>query len=66
MYTRQKYNALKGWLVTNGISQREVAELLETKPGYINKRLNGVANDFRAGEIKLMHDKLGIPLDVFF
>lgn len=63
---REPYQGLKGWLVANSISQQRVADLLNTTPNYVNKKLNGTGSDFKLSEARKMHELLGAPMSYFF
>lgn len=66
MKTREPYSSLKGWLVANKISQIKVAEVFETTPNVVNKKLNGTGTDFTLSEARELCNKFGIPADYFF
>lgn len=63
---RETYSGLKGWLVSNDISQGKVAEVLNTTPNYINKKLNGTGSDFKLSEARTLNKVLGVPRAYFF
>ncbi|MCX2455668.1 helix-turn-helix domain-containing protein [Lacticaseibacillus nasuensis] len=66
MCKRPAYQGMKGWLVANKITQNDVAEVLDTTPNYINKKLNGTGADFKMSEARKMHESLGVPMAYFF
>lgn len=59
-------NALKGIIVTNGLTQEDVANAINVKPDtFYRKMRRGV---FKSDEIEKMIDYLGIadPVAIFF
>jgi len=66
MDRRPKYLGLKGWLVSNNITQEKVAKRLNTTPNYFNKKINGTGSDFKLSEARIMHEDFGVPMFYFF
>lgn len=66
MESREPYRDLKGWLLSNGISQSEVASALGTTPNYLNKKINGHGPDFKLSEVRKINRIFGTPVDIFF
>ncbi|WP_353894935.1 XRE family transcriptional regulator [Pediococcus pentosaceus] len=66
MKKRIIYRQLKGWLVSNNISQKRVGEIIGTTANVVNKKLNGTGSDFKLSEVRTLHNKLKVPTDCFF
>lgn len=60
------YHGLKGWLVSNSISQKRVGEIIGTTANVVNKKINGTGSDFKLSEARTLHDKLKVPMAYFF
>jgi len=59
------YPKVKGFLVENGIKQKEVASILEMSNSTFNNKLNGIG-DFTITDVKKMCAELGIEANIFF
>lgn len=66
MLQRATYNKFKGFLVENGIQQKEVAELLNISVPTFNKRLNGTGSDFSIQDVKKICSRYNIKAEIFF
>ncbi|WP_241685152.1 XRE family transcriptional regulator [Pediococcus pentosaceus] len=66
MKKRIIYRQLKGWLVSNSISQKRVGEIIGTTANVVNKKINGTGSDFKLSEARTLHNKLKVPTDCFF
>ncbi|MBF7128477.1 XRE family transcriptional regulator [Pediococcus pentosaceus] len=66
MKKRIIYRQLKGWLVSNNISQKRVGEIIGTTANVVNKKINGTGSDFKLSEARTLHNKLKVPTDCFF
>lgn len=66
MKKRIIYRQLKGWLVSNSISQKRVGEIIGTTANVVNKKINGTGSDFKLSEARTLHNKLKVPIDCFF
>ncbi|KGO31654.1 hypothetical protein Q757_05860 [Oenococcus alcoholitolerans] len=62
---RQPYFELKGWLVENGIKQKQLAETLGIPQTSINHKLNGTGPDFTLKESRRLVEIYGIPASLF-
>ena len=59
------YPKVKGYLVEQGIKQKEVASILGISATTFNNKLNGLG-DFTMTEVKKMCKELGINANIFF
>lgn len=66
MREREPYWELKGWMKSHDVTQSEIAEVLNTKANYVNKKINGTGPDFKLSEARLLSERLGVPLSLFF
>ena len=57
MKKRIIYRQLKGWLVSNNISQKRVGEIIGTTANVVNKKINGTGSDFKLSEARALHNK---------
>lgn len=59
-------NALtfKGWAVSHGIKQNDIAKLLGVSFQTVNNKLNG-RRDFTLKEIKKLNEAYGVSADIF-
>lgn len=61
------YNKFKGFLVENGITQKEVADLLDMDRTQLNLILNGQrGKDFKVQQIVKICNHFGISADKYF
>lgn len=61
------YNKFKAYLVEKGIRQQEIADLIKMDRSRFNLILNGQrGKDFRAREVRIICDHLGISADKYF
>ncbi|QFP78776.1 helix-turn-helix domain-containing protein [Latilactobacillus graminis] len=61
----EKLFVLSGYLKSHDLKQQVVADLLGKTLTTANRKIRGKI-PFTVKEIKLLHDQLGIPIDVFF
>ncbi|WP_137597781.1 helix-turn-helix transcriptional regulator [Paucilactobacillus kaifaensis] len=54
-----------GFLKENGIKQQTVANIIGKTLSTTNRKIRG-KTDFSVAEIKLLHNKLAIPIEIFF
>ena len=66
MLQRATYNKFKGFLVENGIQQKEVAKLLNISVPTFNKKLNGTGSDFSIQVVKKICSTYNIKAEIFF
>lgn len=66
MLQRATYNKFKGFLVENGIQQKEVAKLLNISVPTFNKKLNGTGSDFSIQDVKKICSRYNIKAEIFF
>lgn len=59
------YNKFKGWLRTNGMTYRDLAELLGLSVATVSAKING-KSDFLLSEIESIKNKYKIDYDIFF
>ena len=55
---------VSGWLKSRGITQLEVADLLQINKSTVSRKLHG-HSQFNVREISLLNQHFGIPLEVF-
>ena len=61
------YKKFKGFMVEQGITQQEIAELLDVPRARVNLILNGQRGvDFRGKEIETLCGRYGISADDYF
>ena len=61
----EKLFVLSGYLKSHDLKQQAVADLLGKILTTANRKIRGEI-PFTVKEIQLLHDRLGIPIDVFF
>jgi len=61
----EKLFVLSGYLKGHDLKQQVVADLLGKTLTTANRKIRGKI-PFTVKEIQLLHDRLGIPIDVFF
>lgn len=66
MNKREPYFKLKGWMVEHSISQQDIANVLNTTPNNVNKKINGTGSDFRLNEARKLVSKFHMPMSLFF
>jgi len=54
----------KGWLAENGISQKEIAEVLGITVSNLNEKVNG-KQEFTAPQMRTLCQKYNISADLF-
>lgn len=59
------YPKVKGFLVENGIRQKDVANMLKMSISTFNNKLNGIG-DFTITDVKKMCTELEVEADIFF
>lgn len=60
------YTKLKAYLNEIGMTQAELAKLLNKSRYALNQNLNGTGGDFSLSEVRLICMTLGISADEFF
>lgn len=54
----------KGWLVTHGIKQKEVAKLLGVTDSMLSQKMNG-RSEFSLKQVKAICEHYGISSEIF-
>ena len=54
----------KGWLVTHGIKQKEVAKLLGVTDSMLSQKMNG-RSEFSLKQVKIICEHYGISSEIF-
>ncbi|MBR2556135.1 MAG: helix-turn-helix domain-containing protein [Aeriscardovia sp.] len=62
--TITKNGAFKGWLVSRGIRQKEIADLLDIGIQSVNNKLNG-KSEFTLPQIRTICEHYNISADIF-
>lgn len=65
MNNAPRYGKFKGFLASNGIRQREVAELLGITQEAISMKING-SMEFTIEQVRKICDHYGLSADVYF
>lgn len=55
----------KAWLVSNGIKQNEIAQLLDISYQAVNEKING-KRDFTTAQVRTICNQYGLSADIFF
>lgn len=63
---RPPYLKFKGWMVTNGIGNQEMANFLDISESSLSQRINGSGPDFTIDEIRKIVNKYGVTLLDYF
>lgn len=63
---RVPYLKVKAFLVERELSYKSVSDVINVTPGTVSKKLNGFGGDFTLKEVKLLNQRLGIPVVYFF
>lgn len=58
------YSKFKGVLAERGLTQKDIALLLNLSPVTINQKINGRL-DFTYGEVEIICDELNISTEIF-
>ena len=61
---REPHLKLKGWMVENQISRRELAGLLGINPVTLTRKINGYTH-FSFDEVEKICNEYGAPVDIF-
>ncbi len=54
----------KGWAVSRGIKQKDIAKTLNVSLNTVNNKMNG-KRDFTLQDIRILHAVYGVDADVF-
>lgn len=63
---REPYRSVKAFMQKKDLGQKDFGELLGKSQSSINQKLNGTGGDFTLSEVRLLHQKFGVPMDYFF
>lgn len=60
----EPYAKFKGWLRSNGLTYKDIAELLGLSVTTVVAKING-ASDFLLSEVRLIKTRYHLPDDIF-
>lgn len=60
------YTKFKAFMKENGISQRELADILGKSVPALNQNINGTGGDFSIAELRIICSKYNISSDDYF
>ena len=63
---RPPYLKFKGWMVSNGISNQNMAVFLDISESSLSQRINGLGPDFSTDEIRKLVNEYGTTLLDYF
>lgn len=61
-----KYYKFKAYLSEQGITQKEIAELIGVSSATLNKKINGTGSDFSLTEVRKISKEFNIDANEFF
>lgn len=59
------YSKFKGWLRENGLTYKDIAELIGNSVPTVNAKING-QSDFSLAEVNIIINKYGLDSAIFF